>query len=287
MLIFRPVPESHDDLLEHASNRDSQEPAQQSEEFCAREEREQGHNGMNSHGFAEDAWPQYLPQDNPLEKRHIHRHNEHHHPPLWQSRQDRQRRYHNGTDHRDKEKEEEKHSQQCRIWDVQQREPNAGPQGAYQRLQQRATKVPAQALIEIAQEEVDRVPLSYRRFVAEPAHDARAVNHKVDAERDHQDEGDEVAKKHDQERKQARERALRLSKHLVLELDHLAFAHAKLSQGVTERLKLALSSRAQKELDILRERRCLPNERGGDDKHDRSQDTCYQQIGNGDGQRRW
>src|SRR6266568_4551193 len=57
MLIFPPVPEGHDDLLEHASNRDSQEPAQQSEEFCAREEREQGHNGMNSHCFAEDAWP--------------------------------------------------------------------------------------------------------------------------------------------------------------------------------------------------------------------------------------
>src|SRR5713101_1701146 len=171
MLIFPPVPEGHDDLLEHASHRDSQEP-----------------------------------------------------------------------------------SQQCRIWDVQQREPNAGTQGAYQRLQQRATKVPAQALIEIAQEEVDRVPLSYRRFVAEPAHDARAVNHKVDAERDHQDEGDDVAKKHDQERKQARERTLHLSKHLVLELDHLAFAHAKLSQGVNERLKLALSSRTQEELDGLRDR---------------------------------
>src|SRR5215472_13850675 len=54
MLIFPPAPEGHDDLLERASHRDSQEPAQQSEEFCAREEREQSHDGMHSHGFAED-----------------------------------------------------------------------------------------------------------------------------------------------------------------------------------------------------------------------------------------
>ena len=48
MLIFPPVPKSHGDLLENASHRYSEEPPKQSEEFCASEERENGHNGMNS-----------------------------------------------------------------------------------------------------------------------------------------------------------------------------------------------------------------------------------------------
>ena len=55
MLIFPPVPESHDDVLESASNRDREEPPKQSEEFCTCEEGENCHNGMNSHCFAENA----------------------------------------------------------------------------------------------------------------------------------------------------------------------------------------------------------------------------------------
>jgi hypothetical protein len=56
VLMFPPVPESHDNLLENASNRYREEPSQQSEEFPAREEREQGHNGMNSNRPAENTW---------------------------------------------------------------------------------------------------------------------------------------------------------------------------------------------------------------------------------------
>jgi len=55
MLIFPPVPESHDDLLEHTSHRDSEKPPKQAEEFCASEERENGDNGMNSNCTAENA----------------------------------------------------------------------------------------------------------------------------------------------------------------------------------------------------------------------------------------
>ena len=56
MCKFPSVPDCHDDLLEDASNRDSEEPPKQSEEFCAGEEREKGHNGMNAHCLAENAW---------------------------------------------------------------------------------------------------------------------------------------------------------------------------------------------------------------------------------------
>ena len=56
MLIFPPVPESHDDVLENASNRYSEQPPKQSEEFSAGEEREKGHDGMDPDCFAEDAW---------------------------------------------------------------------------------------------------------------------------------------------------------------------------------------------------------------------------------------
>ena len=56
--------------MEHASNRDSEEPSKQSEAFCAGEEREQSHNGMNSNCFTENARPWYLPQDNRVEERH-------------------------------------------------------------------------------------------------------------------------------------------------------------------------------------------------------------------------
>ena len=55
MLIFPPVPESHDDLLENANNRYRKKSPEQSEEFCTCEERENCHNGMDSDGFAENA----------------------------------------------------------------------------------------------------------------------------------------------------------------------------------------------------------------------------------------
>ena len=55
MLLFPSMPDSHDELLEDASHRDREEPPEQSKEFCAREERENGHNGMHSHGTAENA----------------------------------------------------------------------------------------------------------------------------------------------------------------------------------------------------------------------------------------
>jgi hypothetical protein len=57
MLIFPPMPESYDDLLENAGNRDGEECSEESEEFCACEEREKGHDGMDPNGLAEDARP--------------------------------------------------------------------------------------------------------------------------------------------------------------------------------------------------------------------------------------
>src|SRR6266702_687842 len=68
MLLYPSVPESHNDMLEDASHRYSEEPSYQSEEFCTCEERENGHNGMHSHGTAENAWCKYLPHHNPQEK---------------------------------------------------------------------------------------------------------------------------------------------------------------------------------------------------------------------------
>src|SRR6266516_6412883 len=201
MLIFPPVPESHGDLLEDAGNRDSKEPSKHSEEFCAREEREQGHNGMKASGFAENAWCQNLHNDNSLTKRHIHSHYQHHHPPLRQSRQDTKSFYHIGTYHRDKIEEKEERSQQSGILNVQQRESNAGTQGSYECKQQRAPKVPAHTLIEGVQQEIDGAPLSCRSFEAEPTNDARAIKDKVDTECDHEDEVDDVGEQPDQERK--------------------------------------------------------------------------------------
>ncbi len=170
---------------------------------------------------------------------------------------------------------------------MQQREQHSGTQGAYQRKQQRPPKIPAQALIEGVQQEGDGAPGGCRRFEAEPANDTRAVKDKVDTERDHNDEVDEVPEQPAQERKQPGEGAQRLSKQLVLELGNLVCANAQLSQPAKERLRLTRSRRAQQEVEGLRERGCLPNEGGGDDKQDHSQDTCYQQIGNGDCQRPW
>src|SRR5260221_10494078 len=68
MRIFPPVPESRDDLLEHASHRDREKPPEQAEEFCAGEERENGHDGMNSHGTAENAWCEDHSHHNPQEQ---------------------------------------------------------------------------------------------------------------------------------------------------------------------------------------------------------------------------
>ena len=43
MLIFPPVPDSHDDLLEYAGDRDGEQSSKQLEEFSASEEREKGY----------------------------------------------------------------------------------------------------------------------------------------------------------------------------------------------------------------------------------------------------
>src|SRR5207249_4663660 len=144
------------------------------------EEREKGHNGMDSDCFAENAWREDLPYDNRLEKRDIHSHHERHHPPLRESRQDTQRSYHIGTDHRDKVEEKEERSQQSCVWDVQQRQPNTGSQCSEECNQQSPPQVSTQALIEGVQQEVNGVSTSYRRFETEPAKDAWAINDKVD-----------------------------------------------------------------------------------------------------------
>src|SRR3989440_10632866 len=188
MLLFPPAPESHEDLLENASNRHSKQPAKQSEEFGAREEREKGDDGMNSNGFAENAWREDLPDDNPLKKRDIYSYNERHYPPLWESRQDAQRSYHVGTYHRHKVEEKEERSQQSCIGDAQQREPNAGTKGTDERQQNRAAKVPAHALVEGAQQEGDGASLCCRSFEAQPANDARTVNDKEKLEVTKKDE---------------------------------------------------------------------------------------------------
>src|SRR6266478_2532900 len=102
-----------------------------------------------------------LPHDYPLEQRHIHTHDQHHRPPLWESRQDAQRFYRIGAYDGDKVEEKEQHCQQSRVGDAQQCEPDAGTQGAYERKQQGAPKVPTQALIEGLQQEVERTSQRY------------------------------------------------------------------------------------------------------------------------------
>ncbi len=157
---------------------------------------------MNSNGTAENAWRQYHPHHNPQEQHHKQSHNQHHHPSLWESRQDTQRCYHIGPYHRDKVQENEEHCQQSCIGDMQQREQNACTQGTNQRKQQRPPKIPAQALIEGVQQEGDGAPGGCRSFEAEPANDTRAVNDKVDTERDHNNEVEDVPEQPGQERKQ-------------------------------------------------------------------------------------
>src|SRR6266567_8758955 len=254
MLLFPPVPESHEDLLENASNRHSKQPAKQSEEFGAREEREKGDDGMNSNGCAENAWREDLPDDHPLKKREIYSDHERHYPPLWESRQDTQHSYHVGTYHRDKVEEKEERSQQSCVWDVQQRQPNTGSQCSYECNQQISPKVSTQALIDGVQQEVNGVSTSYRSFEAEPANDAWAINDKVDTERDHDDEVDDVGEQPAQEREQPGESGQHLRKQMVLGLGNLVIGNAKLFQKANQRLNLTLSSRAQQELDRLRER---------------------------------
>src|SRR5438046_10558402 len=122
MRLCPPVPESHEDLLENASNRHSKQPAKQSEEFGAREEREKGDDGMNSNGCAENAWREDLPDDNPLKKCDKYSYNERHYPPLWESRQDTQYSYHIGPDHRNNVEEKEERCQPRGIASAQPRE---------------------------------------------------------------------------------------------------------------------------------------------------------------------
>ena len=202
MLTFPPLPEGHDDLLEHAGHRDSEQPTEQTEEFCAGEECEESYNGMNPDCSAENARGQYLPQDNPHEQHDKNSHGQHHHPSLWESRQDAQRRYDKGPDHRDKVEQKEERPQQSRVWDAQQRQHNAGTQGSGEREQRRAPEVPTQAGVERAQQEVDGIPLIGRSFVAEPGDHAGTIQKKVDAERDNDDEIDDVVEQPGQERKQ-------------------------------------------------------------------------------------
>src|SRR5205085_8282795 len=135
-------------------------------------------NGMDSDCFTDDAWIEDLPDENRLEKRDIHTHHARHHPPLRENRQHTQRSYHIGTNHRDKVEEKEERSQQSRVWDVQQRQPNTGSQCSYEPNQHIPPKVSTQALIEGMQQKVDGVSTVYRRFEAEPANDAWAINDK-------------------------------------------------------------------------------------------------------------
>ena len=104
------------------------------------------------------------------------------------------------------------------------------------------------------QQEVHGVSTSYRRFETEPANDAWAINDKVDTERDHDDEVDDVGEQPAQEREQPGESGQHLRKQMVLGLGNLVIGNAKLFQKANQRLNLTLSSRAQQELDRLRER---------------------------------
>jgi len=147
MLLYPSVPESHNDMLEDASNRDSEEPSNQSEEFCTCEERENGHDGMHSHGSAENAWCKYLPHHNPQEKHHENSHDQHDSPSLWESRQDTQRRYQIRAYHWKKIQEKEKDRQHSCIRNMQECKHNSGTQSSSQRKQKRTPKIPAQALV--------------------------------------------------------------------------------------------------------------------------------------------
>src|SRR5690348_5549758 len=137
------------------------------------------------------------------------------------------------------------------------------------------------------QQEGDDAPLICRSFEAEPANDTSAIEDKVDTQRDHDDEVEDVAQHPDQKRKQPWESGLRLRQELVLELVNLAFGNAKRSQKSNVRLHPALSRRAQKELDRVRERSDLRIEGGSHDQQNHRQDTSYQEKGNGDCQRPW
>src|SRR6266487_1129481 len=128
-------------------------------------------------------------------------------------------------------------------------------------------------------------PLICRSFEAQPANDTRAVEDKIDTKRDHDDEVEDVAEQSDQKRKQPWESALRLRQQLVLELVNLIFGNAKRSQKSNERLNPTLSRRAHKKLNKFRERSYLRIEGGSHDKQNHSQDTSYQEKGNGDCQR--
>src|SRR2546430_12270591 len=103
--------------------------------------------------------------------------------------------------------------------------------------------------MEGVQQEVHGVSRSYRRFETEPANDAWAINDKVDTERDHDDEGDDVGEQPAQERERPGESALHLRKQLVLDQGNLVGGNAYLSQGVNDRLCPTFSRRAQQELD--------------------------------------
>ncbi len=110
---------------------------------------------------------------------------------------------------------------------------------------------------------------------------------KIDTQRDHDDEVEDVAQQSDQKRKQPWESALRLRQELVLELVNLIFGNAKRSQKGNVRLNPALSRRAQQELDGFRERSYLRIDGGSHDKQNHRQDASYQEKGNEDCQRPW
>src|SRR6516165_10572539 len=99
MCFFPSMPESHDDLLKHASHRDRQEPPEQSEEFCACEECKNGHNGMHSYGTAKNAWCKDLSHDDTKEQHQKNSHDQRHHPSLRESCQNTQCCYDIGPDH--------------------------------------------------------------------------------------------------------------------------------------------------------------------------------------------
>lgn len=200
MFAFPSLPESHGDLLQDTGNRDGKKSSQQTEKFCPGEEREDGHDGMHPDGFAEDVRGKNLPHENCLKKRHIRCHQECHHYPLGQSRQDTQHTYYVAADYRNKIKEKEECAQQRGVGNVQQRQPGTGRHCSYEPDQQISAQVSAQALIQGVQQEVNMTSVHERSFEAEPVNETRAINNKVHTERDHHDEVDDVGEQPHQKR---------------------------------------------------------------------------------------
>lgn len=241
MLRFPVLPEGLNHFLNDTSNGDGEEASEDTEEFGTGEESKERDDGMKANGLAENARCHDLPQHDLLQENHKDGNDQHSDPALGESGEDNEDGADVAADHGDEEKEKKDDGQQSGELNVQEKEENACTQSSDGCKQQKAAKVAADALIQHVDKQGNRAAIRYRSFVAEPVYNASAIQDKVDAERDNDDERDDIAECTGEQRQQSCDDTLQLSDYLTAELIELVLCNAQILQEGYHGLDLLLS----------------------------------------------